>query len=88
MEALFWGPWMMLWLCDFAAQISMLILKSKPCHMFHFWRIDFLVPFEVRAEIEVRSIRTFQPQEMHSAKGISGNDDPVIMRHAHGGRRS
>jgi hypothetical protein len=46
---------------------------------------DFLCriwyPFEVRAEIEVRLIHTFQPQEMHSAKGISGNDRPIIMRH-------
>ena len=67
--------------CDFAPQINMLILKSKPCDIFHFWRIDFLVPFEVRADIEVRLIHTFQPQEMHSAKVISGNDGPIIVRH-------
>jgi len=58
---------------DFAPQINMLILKSKPRDIFHCWRIDFLVPFEVRTEIEVRLIHSFQPQEMHSTKGISGN---------------
>jgi hypothetical protein len=44
-------------------------------------QVNMLIAFEVRAEIEVRSIHTLQSQEMHSAKGISGNDRPIIVCH-------